>query len=242
MAQRYFTVDDEHSSRKVALLCCGLFFVGAFVWFILPMAMRVLYPDLHSVWPALANPSEAAYAVASLTLLPYGLIGVMLAAMFSATMANLSAQFNLKSAILTKDVYQKLLRKSTNDRELLLVGWINTLLIGASTTALAAIMAASGKSVFQIMLTFNNVDLPGVWPARIAGSGDSSHARVVGIGVIHDRSGARNSWRIRLSLVTDSTGGDHRSRIFRSVLSEWTLRSRGRSRPSAPIQKSKYSD
>lgn len=157
MAQRYFSVDDERSARKVALLCCGLFFVGAFLWFIPPMAMRVLYPDLRTVWPALANPSEASYAVASLTLLPHGLIGVMLAAMFSATMANLSAQFNLKSAILSKDVYQSLFRKTASDRELLLVGWASTLLIGATTTLIAALMAASGKSVFQIMLTFNTV-------------------------------------------------------------------------------------
>jgi solute:Na+ symporter, SSS family len=157
MAQRYFSVDDERSARKVALLCCGLFFVGAFLWFLPPMAMRVVYPDLHTVWPALANPSEAAYAVASLTLLPHGLIGVMLAAMFSATMANLSAQFNLKSAILSKDVYQSLIRKSASDRELLVVGWINTFLIGGTTTAIAALMAASGKSVFQIMLTFNTL-------------------------------------------------------------------------------------
>jgi len=157
MAQRYFSVDDERSARKVALLCCGLFFVGAFLWFVPPMAMRVVYPDLRAIWPTLANPSEASYAVASLTLLPHGLIGIMLAAMFSATMANLSAQFNLKSAILSKDVYQSLIRKSATDGELLLVGWINTFLIGGTTTAIAALMAASGKSVFQIMLTFNTL-------------------------------------------------------------------------------------
>jgi SSS family transporter len=157
MAQRYFSVDTEKSARKVALLCCGLFFVGAFLWFIPPMAMRVIYPDLHSIWPSLANPNEGAYAVASLTLLPHGLIGVMLAAMFSATMANLSAQFNLKSAILTKDLYQSLFRKNAGDRELLLVGWITTFLIGGGTTVIAAIMAASGQSVFQVMLTFNTL-------------------------------------------------------------------------------------
>jgi SSS family transporter len=157
MAQRYFSVDDERSARKVALLCCGLFFAGAFLWFLPPMAMRVVYPDLRTVWPSLANPSEASYAVASLTLLPHGLIGVMLAAMFSATMANLSAQFNVKSAILSKDVYQTLFRPAASDRELLVVGWINTFLIGATTTVLAAVMAASGKSVFQIMLTFNTL-------------------------------------------------------------------------------------
>src|SRR4051795_1719350 len=148
MAQRYFSVDDERSARKIALLCCGLFFAGAFLWFIPPMAMRVVYPELHAVWPGLANPSEASYAVASLTLLPHGLIGVMLAAMFSATMANLSAQFNLKSAILTKDMYQALLRKGAGDRELLVVGWITTFLIGGATIVIAVMMAGSGQSVF----------------------------------------------------------------------------------------------
>jgi len=80
MAQRYFSVETEGSARKVALLCCGLFLAGAFLWFIPPMAMRTIYPDLHALWPSVANPSEGAYAVASLTLLPHGLIGVMLGA------------------------------------------------------------------------------------------------------------------------------------------------------------------
>jgi SSS family transporter len=157
MAQRYFSVDDERSARKIALLCCGLFLAGAFIWFIPPMAMRVVYPVLPAMRTALPNASEAAYAVASLSLLPHGLIGVMLAAMFSATMATLSAQFNLKSAILTKDMYQELFRKSAGERELLIVGWATTFLIGGATTAIAAIMAASGQSVFQIMLTFNTL-------------------------------------------------------------------------------------
>jgi SSS family solute:Na+ symporter len=155
MAQRYFSVDDERSARKIALLCCGLFFAGAFLWFIPPMAMRVVYPQLPPM--GLPNPSEAAYAVASLTLLPHGLIGVMLAAMFSATMANLSAQFNVKSAILTKDIYQSLFRKSAGEHELLVVGWVTTFLIGGATTVIAVIMAASGQSVFQVMLTFNTL-------------------------------------------------------------------------------------
>jgi SSS family solute:Na+ symporter len=155
MAQRYFSVDDERSARKIALLCSGLFFAGAFLWFIPPMAMRVVYPELPRM--GLPNASEAAYAVASLTLLPHGLIGVMLAAMFSATMANLSAQFNVKSAILTKDVYQSLFRKSAGEHELLVVGWVTTFLIGGATTVIAVIMAASGQSIFQIMLTFNTL-------------------------------------------------------------------------------------
>ncbi|MBS1851571.1 MAG: hypothetical protein JST79_11700 [Acidobacteria bacterium] len=157
MAQRYFSVDDERSARKVALLCCGLFTLGAFLWFIPPMVMRILYPDLHALWPSMANPSEAAYAVASLTLLPHGLIGIMLAAMFSATMASLSGMFNVKAAILSKDIYQVLFRKNAGERELLRVGWITTLLLGGVTTVIAVVMALSGQSVFGVMLKFNTL-------------------------------------------------------------------------------------
>jgi SSS family transporter len=157
MAQRYFSVDNERSARKVALLCSGLFVVGAFIWFIPPMAMRVVYPDLHSVWPRVTNVSEASYAVASLTLMPHGLIGIMLAAMFSSTMANVGANFNVKSAILTKDIYQALIRKNATERELLVVGWVMTFLVSGFTIAIAAAMASTGQSVFAVMLTFNTL-------------------------------------------------------------------------------------
>ena len=157
MAQRYFSVEDERAAKRVALLCSGFFILGAFLWFIPPMAMRIIYPDLHAIWPHLANPNEASYVAASLTFLPHGLIGVMLAAMFSATMANLSANFNLKSAILSKDIYQTLFRPAAGERELLFVGGLMTLLVGGLTTTLAAVMAARGESIFTVMMTFNTL-------------------------------------------------------------------------------------
>lgn len=157
MAQRYFSVEDERAAKRVSLLCSGLFFIGAFLWFLPPMAMRVLYPNLHAIWPSLAHPEEAAYVVAALTFLPHGLIGIMLAAVFSATMASLSAAFNLKAAILTKDIYQKLMRPLATDRELLWIGWLMTFLIGGLTTVLAAIMASRGESIFEVMMTFNTL-------------------------------------------------------------------------------------
>jgi solute:Na+ symporter, SSS family len=157
MAQRYFSVDDERSAKKVAMLCFVLFLLGALIWFVPPLAMRVLYPDLKAVWPGLANPHEASYAVAALTLLPTGLVGIMLAAMFSATMSSLSGLFNMHAAVVSKDIYQTLLRKQSTEKELLVVGWIATFGVGATMTALAMGMAASGQSIFSVMLTFNTV-------------------------------------------------------------------------------------
>ena len=146
-----------------------------------------------SVWPSLANPSEAAYAVASLTLLPHGLIGVMLAAMFSATMANLSAQFNLKSAILSKDVYQALFRKSAGEHELLRRGLDHDVSVGGATTVIAAVMAASGQSVFQIMLTFNTLMSLAYGPPALAGAGGAPDASVVWAGLVRHWTDSRHA-------------------------------------------------
>ena len=157
MAQRYFSVDDERSAKKVALLCFSLFVVGAFIWFVPPLAMRVLHPDLHAVWPGLANPHEASYAVAALSLLPNGLVGIMLAAMFSATMSSLSGLFNVHAAVVSKDIYQRLVAPQAGERQLLVVGWMATFGVGATMTGLAMSMAAKGQSIFEVMLTFNTV-------------------------------------------------------------------------------------
>jgi SSS family solute:Na+ symporter len=157
MAQRYFSVADERAAKKVALLCFALFVLGAFIWFIPPLAMRVLYPDLRAVWPGLANPHEASYAVASLTLLPNGLVGIMLAAMFSATMSSLSGLFNVHAAVVSKDIYQRLVAPQASERHLLMVGWAATFGVGATMTALAMSMAAKGQSIFAVMLTFNTI-------------------------------------------------------------------------------------
>ncbi len=157
MAQRYFSVDDETSTRKVALLCFGLFLVGSAIWFLPPLAMRVLQPDLTAVWPGLKNPHESSYALAALTFLPNGLVGIMLAAMFSATMSSISGLLNVHASIISKDIFPALFPSRAGESEKLAVGWIATLGVGIVITAVALVMAGSGASVFKYMVEFNTV-------------------------------------------------------------------------------------
>ncbi len=157
MAQRYFSVQDEPAARKVALLCFSLFLVGAFIWFVPPLAMRVLHPDLQAIWPGLANPHESSYALAALTLLPNGLVGIMLAAMFSATMSSLSGVLNLHASIISRDIFPNLFPRRKDDAETLRVAWAATFAVGVVITAIAVGMAKGRHSVFGSMVTFNTV-------------------------------------------------------------------------------------
>jgi SSS family transporter len=157
MAQRYFSVEDERASRRIALLCFSLFMVGAFVWFVPPFAMRVLHPDLGAIWPGLANPHESSYALAALTLLPSGLVGIMLAAMFSAAMSSLSGVFNVHASIISRDIFPALFPRKAGEADKLTVAWTATFAVGVVIMAIALAMAGGRHSVFTAMVTFNTV-------------------------------------------------------------------------------------
>jgi len=192
MAQRYFSVEDERASRKIALLCFALFLLGAFIWFVPSFAMRIVYPDLRSIWPGLANPQESSYALAALTLLPSGLVGIMLAAMFSATMSSISGLLNLHASIISRDIFPTLFPRRAGEAERLGVAWAATFGVGVVITGIALAMAAGGRSVFQMMVTFNTVMSLAYGPPALLGllvrrtpswSGLASFAVALAVGV-----------------------------------------------------------
>ena len=73
-AQRYVSVRSPKDARKSAFLFGGLYLVSPFLWLSPPLFYRVLDPT--------ANP-EQAYILASERVLPVGMMGLMVAAMFS---------------------------------------------------------------------------------------------------------------------------------------------------------------
>ncbi len=207
MAQRYFSVEDERASRKIALLCFSLFLVGAFIWFVPPLAMRVLHPDLRSIWPDLANPHESSYALAALTLLPPGLVGIMLAAMFSATMSSLSGLLNIHASIISKDIFPTLFPRRAGESEKLTVAWTATFAVGVVIMAIALAMALGRYTVFGAMVTFNTVMSLSYGPPALLGlvvrrtpswSGLASFAVGLALGTI---GSFVLGWDLRLNVV-----------------------------------------
>jgi SSS family transporter len=157
MAQRYFSVEDERAARKAAFLCFALFLTGAAIWFLPPLAMRVLNPDLRAVWPGLTNPHESSYALAALTFLPTGLVGIMLAAILSATMSSVSGLLNVHAGIISRDIVPTLFPRSAARADSLALGWTATLAVGVIITGIATAMARRGVSVFTVLVQFNTV-------------------------------------------------------------------------------------
>jgi len=77
-----------------------------------------------------------------------------MAAMFSATMAAVSGDFNAIASVLTQDVYRRLIRPAASENRLVFVGrWI-TFGLGALTTVLSLWVALKHQeSLFNLMVT-----------------------------------------------------------------------------------------
>lgn len=113
IAQRYYSVADERDTRKMALWCGGMSFVLPMLWILPVVTAPILFPNIEALWPELAEPSEASFVTVALAVLPHGMLGLLAAAIFAATMSSTDTLFNWLAAVLTKDVYVPVTRRIT---------------------------------------------------------------------------------------------------------------------------------
>jgi len=149
-AQKFYSVSDEHAARKAGMLAVGLKILGGRRIILTAMAARSLMPELMQP----PNSPQYTYAALSLKYLPAGLMGLMIAAMFSATMSTLSGDYNVIASVMTEDIYRRLFHKDASQKRLVIVGRIATLLIGAITITVGVTLIASAqKGLFEVMVT-----------------------------------------------------------------------------------------
>ena len=146
--QRLYCVRDERSARRVAWLSGFLFLATPVLFVVPPLAARVVLPDLPD--------HEMAYVAISAKLLPAGLLGMMLAAMFSATMSSLNSEYNVMAGVITNDIYKRLLCPAAGGRHLLWAGRAFTVLIGLGIT-LGAMLVGGLGGAFEANKLFTGI-------------------------------------------------------------------------------------
>lgn len=95
LVQRYYSTQSERDAKKMAYLVAVLLFVGPPIFFFPAMAARVFLPRVPD------GEMNGVYALLCREVLPTGMIGMVIAAMFSATMSSLAGNFNAAAAVIT---------------------------------------------------------------------------------------------------------------------------------------------
>ena len=132
--QRYISVPTVKDARKSTYLVGVLYLLTPIIWYFPAMAFRIIEPG--------ANP-EQAYILMSEHVLMKGMVGVMLAAMVSATLSTVSGTLNVFANVFTYDIYGER-HPEVGEKGLIRIGRIFTFAFGAAIVALALLIPYAG--------------------------------------------------------------------------------------------------
>jgi SSS family transporter len=158
----YVSVKDSKSASKAAFLAAAGFLIFPILFFIPPLAAHSLIPDLHDRFSVFSNPSEAAYIGVCMDILPQGMLGLLVAAIFAATMSSVDTGLNQLSGIFVHNFYKPLMKPLASEKELLKMGIFITALLGAFGMVLAIFLSQKDDlPLFEVYMMMNSyINLP----------------------------------------------------------------------------------
>jgi solute:Na+ symporter, SSS family len=120
------------------------------------------------LFPDLIETPDQAYPVLIRELVPAGLLGIMLAALFGAVLSTFESLLNSAATIFSLDIYQRHWRPAAQAPELLRVGRWATLVLFVVCCLWAPVVGRMG-SVFQYIQMFWGFISPGIVAAFVVG-------------------------------------------------------------------------
>lgn len=131
--QRFISVPSSNDARKSAYLFGALYLISPVIWLAPPIIYRAINPGVDP---------EQAYILAAQAVLPAGMVGLMVAAMFSATASLVSSQLNVFSGVLTDPIARRV--KLRSERGALWIGRACTVVLGAFLVGFAVLVPFIG--------------------------------------------------------------------------------------------------
>ena len=129
LATRYISSSNEKEASKAARLSGILYLTWPLILFFPMWAAPIILPGL-------ADPGES-YGWLMVHILPQGMIGLVTASLFAATMGMTSSDVNTIAAVITRDILPVVSRRFRNDAHSLRTARITTFLFTLATLAIA---------------------------------------------------------------------------------------------------------
>lgn len=144
LVQRFYAVPTDKDARRVCYLAAVLSATAAPLLLLPALAASVFLPGV--------NDPDRIYGLVCRELLPTGMLGLLIAAIFSATMSSLSSDYNAVASVLTTDIYRRLLVREASEGHYVFAGRVFTLAVAAATIGGALAMGTLSKGLFDLMV------------------------------------------------------------------------------------------
>ncbi len=149
---RFMCAKNTKHARKGALLACALMFVGPLIWFLPDFFVAANYPDT-STWGLEtlgSSVKDATYYMFVSREMPAGMVGLMMAAIFAATMSSMDSALNRNAGIYVRNFHKRFINKDADEETMLKLGKRATCVFGV-----LVILAGLFLNQFQDMGLFN---------------------------------------------------------------------------------------
>lgn len=147
LATRFISSPSGKQAKKAALLSSVLYLLWPLILFFPLFAAPIFIKNL-------ADPTQS-YALMALKFLPTGLLGLVLASLFTNTLSMTSSDANTISAVITRDILPNIFPKlkKANSRTMLILARVSTFLF-TLLTIMIAIYSDSFGGVFGLIITW----------------------------------------------------------------------------------------
>ncbi|MEO1001896.1 MAG: sodium:solute symporter family protein [Cyanobacteria bacterium J06638_7] len=142
--QRLLATRNEREARVAGWVFLGVnYLLRSWPWILVALAAVVLLPD-QTDW-------EQSYPLLAVQLLPPVALGLVVVSLVAAFMSTVSTAVNWGASYLTHDLYQRFMRPSASQRELLLIGQLASVLL-VLLGVITALLSTSIGAVFRLVI------------------------------------------------------------------------------------------
>jgi len=158
IAQRMLAAKDEKNAMAATLwFNIAHYALRPWPWIVVALCSILVFPNLADIQTALPHVSDdligndLAYP-AMLTLLPAGLLGLLVASLLSAYVSTMSTHLNWGCSYLVHDLYRRFLKPDASERHLVWLSRVMTAVLMIVSGATVFLLSTAGEA-FQLLLS-----------------------------------------------------------------------------------------
>ena len=157
IAQRMLSAKDEKNAIYSTLLFnITHYVIRPWPWILIALSSLVVFPNLDSIANAFPGVdknfigNDIAYP-AMLSLLPTGLLGLVLASLIAAFMSTISSHLNWGASYISIDFYKRFIKKNASESEVVRVGKFSTVIL-MILAGFVSLQLSDSLGAFNILL------------------------------------------------------------------------------------------
>ncbi len=155
MVQRVLGAKNSYHARMGVILAGFLQAILPVIIVLPGLILFAMKPDIMlQPWANVRPEADQGFIYMVKTLVPTGLCGLVLAALFGAIQSTVNAVVNSTSTVLTMDIYKRNFHKNATDKQLVKFGIISSIVILALSIVIAGYIESLNTSLFVYIQQF----------------------------------------------------------------------------------------